>query len=203
MASNPSALGTWQPVHPAHGAHWLSSVPAPRWVAGGWALDLYAGAQSRLHGDLDIGVLRRDVHEILAALSSWEVFEVRAGVLTRLEASSAPRTGVNSLWCRPMGASLWVMQLLLDESADDFWVFRRQPDIRLPLEMVVRRDSAGLPYLSPEIQLLYKAKDPRARDQADFDHIAPRLDPAARVWLKGALARLDPGHAWIHELLPL
>jgi hypothetical protein len=31
--------------------------------------------------------------------------------------------------------------------------------------------------------------------------VAPRLDPAARAWLKDALARLDPGHAWIHELL--
>jgi hypothetical protein len=29
-----------------------------------------------------------------------------------------------------MGASLWMMQLLLDESADDFWVFRPQWDIR-------------------------------------------------------------------------
>jgi hypothetical protein len=202
MASNPSALGAWQPVHPAQCADWFSTVAAPWWVAGGWALDLYAGAQSRPHGDLDVGVLRRDAREVLAALASWEIFEVRAGALTRLDTGDEPRAEVNSLWCRPIGASAWVMQLLLDESADGFWVFRRQPDIRLPLRMAVRRNSAGLPYLSPEIQLLYKAKDPRARDQTDFDHIAPRLDPAARAWLKSALARLNPGHAWIHGLLP-
>ena len=93
------------------------------------------------------------------------------------------------------------IELLLDESADGFWVFRRQPDIRLPLEMTVRRNSAGLPFLSPEIQLLYKAKDPRPRDQADFDHIAPRLDRGARAWLRDALARMDPGHAWVRELI--
>jgi hypothetical protein len=203
MASNPSALGAWQSAHPAQCTDWFSTLTVPWWVAGGWALDLYAGAQSRPHGDLDVGVLRRDARDVLAALSSWEVLEVRAGALTRLSPGDEPRTEVNSLWCRPLGASLWVMQLLLDESADDFWVFRRQPDIRLPLRMAIRRNSAGLPYLSPEIQLLYKAKDPRARDQADFDHIAPRLDPAARAWLKGELARLDPGHAWIHELLQL
>jgi len=201
MAGNQSVLGAWQAVHPARCADWFATLTAPWWVAGGWALDLYAGAQSRPHGDLDVGVLRRDVRGVLAALSSWEVFEAKAGVLTRLETGGAPRTEVNSLWCRPMGASLWVMQLLLDESADDFWVFRRQPDIRLPLGMAVRRNSSGLPYLSPEIQLLYKSKDPHPRDQADFDHIAPRLDPAARAWLKDALARLAPGHAWIHELL--
>ena len=203
MASNPSALGAWQSVHPAQCADWFSTVTAPWWVAGGWALDLYAGAQSRPHGDLDVGVLRRDVREILAALSSWEMFEASAGVLTRLEAGGAPRAEVNSLWCRPTGTSLWMMQLLLDESADGFWVFRRQPAIRLPMEKAVRRDSAGLPYLSPEIQLLYKAKDPRPRDQADFDHIAPWLDPSARAWLREALARMNPSHAWMRDLLPI
>lgn len=200
MASNPSALGAWQSVHPAQCAEWFSALTVPWWVAGGWALDLYAGAQSRPHGDLDVGVLRRDVREVLAALSSWQVFEVRAGALTRLSAGAEPGTEVNSLWCRPLGAPLWMMQLLLDESADDSWVFRRQPDIRLPLAMAVRRNSAGLPFLSPEIQLLYKAKDPRPRDQADFDHIAPRLDPGARAWLRDALERVHPGHAWIGEI---
>ena len=200
MASNPSALGAWQSVHPAQCAEWFSALTVPWWVAGGWALDLYAGAQSRPHGDLDVGVLRRDVREVLAALSSWGVFEVRAGALTRLSAGAEPGTEVNSLWCRPLGAPLWMMQLLLDESADDSWVFRRQPDIRLPLAMAVRRNSAGLPFLSPEIQLLYKAKDPRPRDQADFDHIAPRLDPGARAWLRDALERVHPGHAWIGEI---
>ena len=200
MASNPSALGAWQSVHPAQCAEWFSALTVPWWVAGGWALDLYAGAQSRPHGDLDVGVLRRDVREVLAALSSWQVFEVRAGALTRLSAGAEPGTEVNSLWCRPLGAPLWMMQLLLDESADDSWVFRRQPDIRLPLAMAVRRNSAGLPFLSPGIQLLYKAKDPRPRDQADFDHIAPRLDPRTRAWLRDALERVHPGHAWIGEI---
>jgi hypothetical protein len=161
MAGNPSALGAWQSVHPAQCADWFSAVTAPWWIAGGWALDLYAGAQSRPHGDLDVGVLRRDAREIFAALSSWEVFEVRAGMLTRLEAGGAPRTEVNTLWCRPTGASLWV------------------------------------------IQLLYKAKDPRPRDQADFDHIAPRLDPGARAWLRDAFARMNPSHAWVRDLSPM
>jgi hypothetical protein len=203
MASNPSALGAWQSVHPSQCAEWFSSLTVRWWIAGGWAVDLHAGAQTRPHGDLDVGILRRDVREVLAALSSWEVFEVSDRAFARLAVGDDPRTEVHSLWCRPMGAPLWMMQLLLDESADDFWVFRRQPDIRLPLGMAVRRNSAGLPYLSPEIQLLYKAKNPRPRDQADFDHVAPRLDQGARAWLKDALTRMDPGHAWLQKLRAL
>ncbi|HEY4444633.1 MAG TPA: hypothetical protein VGN30_10150 [Steroidobacteraceae bacterium] len=200
MADNPSALGTWQAVHPTQCAAWFSTLTVPWWVAGGWALDLYAGGQNRPHSDLDVGILRRDVREVLAMLSSWEVFEARAGALTRLNAGETPRMEVNSLWCRPMGAVQWVLELMLDESAEDSWVFRRRPDIRRPLKTVTRRNSDGLPYLAPEIQLLYKAKESRDRDQADFDHIAPYLDPGARAWLRQALTRLDPGHAWIGKL---
>jgi hypothetical protein len=63
----------------------------------------------------------------------------------------------------------------------------------------VRRTDAGLPYLAPEIQLLYKSRNPRPRDESDFRLIAPRLDGDARAWLNDALARTDPGHAWNRE----
>jgi hypothetical protein len=193
-------LETWQVVHPSKCTGLLSALTVPWWVAGGWALDLFAGAQSRPHGDLDLGILRRDVCDVLAAFSSWEVFEAEAGVLTRLSIGEIPRDSVNSLWCRPLGSKVWVLELMLDESAGDFWVFRRQRDIQLPLETAIRRSSEGLPYLAPEIQLLYKARNLRDRDQADFDHIAPRLDANARSWLSNALARSNPGHAWLQAL---
>jgi hypothetical protein len=38
------------------------------WSAGGWALDLFVGAQSRPHDDLDVRILRRDVLEVLSTL---------------------------------------------------------------------------------------------------------------------------------------
>jgi len=68
---------------------------------------------------------------------------------------------------------------MLDESEDDRWVFRRHPAIQRPLSLAVRRDSNGIPFLAPEIQLLYKARPVRAEDQADFDRVAPRLHAGA------------------------
>jgi len=195
-----SDLGTWQAVHPAEGAGWLSDLTVPWWIAGGWALDLFLGVQSRAHEDLDIGVLRRDVLKVLAALPSWEIFEAKAGVLTLLRGGEAPRTGVNSLWCRPQGAPSWMLELMLDDSAGDQWVYRRQRDIRRPLMTSIKRTQHAIPYLAPEIQLLFKARNPRARDQADFDQVAHRLDPQARVWLRDALRRTDPGHEWLQIL---
>ncbi len=192
-----SATGTWRAVHPSEVAQYLSSLRARWWVAGGWALDLFVGSQSRPHKDLDIGVLRRDALKVLSGLSSWEIFEAKDGLLTRLREGSAPRANVNSLWCRPADDTHWTFELMLDESEEDRWVFRRDPTIQRPLSLAVRRDSSGIPFLAPEIQLLYKARPVRAEDQADFDHVAPRLDPDARTWLRTALTSAEPRHEWL------
>jgi hypothetical protein len=200
VGNSGSGLGTWRAIPPTEAAAWLAPLPVRWWFAGGWAIDLHAGAQSRSHGDLDVGILRRDVREVLAAFSSWEVYAAEAGVLTRLDAGALPRSSVNSLWCRPAGADQWLLEFLLDDAIGDEWVFRRQTDIRRQLSSIVRHTAQALPYLAPEIQLLYKSRDPRLRDEADLRFIASTLDGAARAWLSDALARTDPKHAWIDDL---
>jgi hypothetical protein len=63
----------------------------------------------------------------------------------------------HSLWRRPTSADPWAIELLLDEADGETWVCRRGPRIRRPMPTVVRRSSDGLPYLAPEMQLLYKS----------------------------------------------
>ena len=84
------------------------------------------GKQSRAHGDLTLRI-RRDVAMVLAELSSWKIFEAKNGTLIRLGADATPRSAVNSLWCRPIGATLWTVEVLLDESLGDDWCYRREP----------------------------------------------------------------------------
>jgi Aminoglycoside-2''-adenylyltransferase len=200
LPADPAVHGAWRAVDPTTCAGWFSTLKVPWWIAGGWALDLYLGKQSRAHGDLDVGVLRRDIATILAALSSWEIFEANDGALTRLGAGEAPRPMVHSLWCRPVGTTLWTFEMMLDESVDDDWCYRRDASIRQPLSKVVRWNPSGIPYLAPEIELLYKARSFRPRDEADFELIAPRLDATARAWLVDSLARSVTGHPWISAL---
>jgi aminoglycoside-2''-adenylyltransferase len=190
----------WQPVHPRQAARWLSPATVRWWFAGGWALDLFLGTQSRPHGDLDVGVSRRDALALIATLSSWEFFEAKDGVLTRLPAGSAPRENVNSLWSRPWGTAAWQLEVMLDACAGDRWIYRRHSDVTMPLSMAIRRSTDDLPYLAPEIQLLYKARNARPRDHADFVRVLPALSADARIWLRDALARTDSGHEWINIL---
>lgn len=199
MQTANSTTQSWRATHPSEAVAWMSSVTVPWWFAGGWALDLFLGSPSRPHKDLDIGILRRDLPKVLSALSSWEVFEANNHTLTRLQAETAS-ADVHSLWCRPAGTTLWMFELMLDESRDGRWVFRRQPEIRRDLETVIRRSVEGLPFLAPDIQLLYKARSVRAEDQADFDRVAPRLDREARAWLRDALELVEPGHQWLAAL---
>jgi len=199
---NPSDLGEWRAVRPHQAARWFSSVNIPWWIAGGWALDLFLGRETRPHQDLDVGLLRRNVLDMLRLLPAWEFFEAQNGVLTRLGVGDAPALDVHSLWGRPVGTDLWMLELLLDESEDDDWVFRRQPAIRRAHGTIVRRSPEQIPYLAPEIQLLYKAKCPRLRDRADFGRTAPSLDSASRAWLLDALVWLDPEHEWIPAIAP-
>jgi aminoglycoside-2''-adenylyltransferase len=189
----------WESTHPRAAPELLAGLTCPWWIAGGWALDLFMGTQSRPHRDLDVGILRRDAPRVIEALPDWEFFAARDGTLRRLE-DRVPEPKVNSLWCRPQAASRWVLELLLDECDGDAWVFRRRRDIRRPLAAAIRFDRTRIPYLAPEIQLLYKAQRPRPEDDADFRQVAPRLDEGGRSFLHDALAGIDPHHPWLEVL---
>jgi hypothetical protein len=141
--------------------------------------------------------LRRDVAVVLRATTPWEVFEAKGGRLTRLTVRHMPRVDVHSLWCHLASADPWTLELMLDESDGDEWVYRREPKIRRSLSEVARYSPEGLPYLAPEIQLLYKSKRPRQQDKQDFEHVRPLLDSGARKWLIEALELTEPTHPWI------
>jgi hypothetical protein len=65
-------------------------------------------------------------------------------------------------------------------AAGDRWVFRRDGRIGGPLAAFGRRDADGVPYVAPEAQLLFKAKNRLPKDEADFAAALPRMDKAAR-----------------------
>jgi hypothetical protein len=188
-------VADWEVASPAEAMGWFANVAVPWWIAGGWAIDLFLGRETRPHEDLDVGVLRENVGEVLRSFSDWEVFEAKDGVLTRL-LHPTPRTEVNSLWCRRRGAQRWRLELMLDDAVGDAWVYRRNAEVRRGLQSVVYHNIKGIPYLAPEIQLLYKAKHARSRDERDFETVLPHLSAEARAWLRQSLARTLPSHPW-------
>jgi hypothetical protein len=193
-------LAQWVPADPPQATAWFAGVRTRWWIAGGWAIDLFLQQQTRTHLDLDVGVLRRDVTGILPALKTWEIFEAKNGTLTRLATGAVPSCTVNSLWCRQSSNGPWTMELMLDDSDGENWVYRREQGVRRNLNDVVRAGADGILYLVPEIQLLYKSKTVRSKDDADFQMAMPRLCVEARRWLRQSILRTSPSHYWINQI---
>lgn len=174
----------------------MSAFDGPWWVAGGYALDLFAGHERRPHGDLDVEVLRIDAHKLHRALPDWEHHLAHDGVLSPWSPEAPLPAEVNSVWSRPGAAGAWAVEFLFAHTIGGEWVYRRHPAVRRPLRTVGLLSPDGIPFLSPEIQLLYKAKESRSKDEADFAGIFPLLTPAQRRWLAQALDAAHPGHPW-------
>ena len=95
------------------------------------------------------------------------------------------------------GESEPAFQVMLAESSDGEWIFRRNANVRMPISRMGFHPLWGLPYLAPEIVLLFKAKHLEARDRVDFDHAIPELSVEARQWLRDAIEKTHPGHEWL------
>lgn len=174
------------------------------WIAGGWALDLHLGLQTREHGDLDIGIAKRDQLRVQRGLAgAWQLHKTHQPGLAPWPEGEALEEPVHDVWARRDDSSPWAFQLMLVDVEGDEWVYRRLPAIRLPLAGVIARTREGIPYLRPEVQLLYKGGSSarRPRDLEDLRRVKPSLSAAETQWLRAALAHQFPGgHEWLAEL---
>jgi len=73
------SVAEWYRASPRDAVEWFARASVPWWVAGGWAIDLFLNRSTRQHHDLDVGVLRRDIGEILRSIEPCETFEAKDG----------------------------------------------------------------------------------------------------------------------------
>jgi hypothetical protein len=203
MVGDVQPWGPWRPWQPREVAALFVSLPAPWWIAGGWAIDLFLGRQTREHADIDVQVLRRDQRAVRAVLAGWDAQAAlppprdEAWPFRAWHADEVLDAAIHDIWCRPTATSPWALQLMIADTQDDRWLFRRMPTIGRGLAELGGVTAEGIPYLAPEIQLLHKAKGLRPRDVADFSEALPALGPERRRWLATALAAAHPRHPWL------
>lgn len=81
------------------------------------------------------------------------------------------------------------------------WLYKRDHRLRLPLSEVGRTGTDGVPYLRPEIALLFKARLDRDKDVGDLVETWPRLDQHSRGWLRAAVELTEsPAHPWLTRM---
>jgi hypothetical protein len=187
----------WQPLSIEEVAMVLDGLPVRWWIAGGRAIDLFVGTSTRHHRDVDVAVLRPDQLAVQAHLDGWDLRIAHDGRLTRWTPGQLLAPHEHGIWARPNPASPWRFELLVDDVIDGQWAYRGNPVVRLPLEQLGRTTATGLPYLRPEVVLLYKARQPRAFDEHDAAVAIPRLSGSERAWLAVAIAKDRPEHHWL------
>ena len=199
MDASRSALGRWEPMALDDVVGLMDRFPARWWVSGGLALELHVGRSWPSHEDTDVGICRQDVHHLRATLQGWEVVVASQGGLTRWDGEELSADAArNDLWCRRAGGP-WRLDVTLGDGDDRRWVFRRDPSLVLPWRRVVWRTAVGVPYLSPAIQLLFKSKGIRTKDQIDAEVVIPALDPGSIALLD---VRLPRDHPWATLVAP-
>ena len=192
----------WMPLGIDNLARLLEKIGIPWWISGGWALDLYLGKQTRPHEDTDILILRKDQLIMQEYLQDWQLFKTHQPNLALWPVGEYLHSPVNSIWVRQGEGEPWVFEIMLMETEGDEWVYRRLPSIRGPITALGLQTNEGVPYLAPEIQLLYKGRHQyRPKDMEDLQAVLPYLPDCQRQWLLDCLRRQFPeGHEWIKVL---
>ncbi|MGW6701004.1 nucleotidyltransferase domain-containing protein [Nocardia sp. NPDC055049] len=193
------AARRWDPWTPSVVAARLASCPAPWAVAGGWALDLFAGAISRAHDDIEITVPRTDFPQIAAAFPEYEWDVVGSGELWPY-ALAASNPELHQTWLRDPFTGAFHLDVFREPHDGDTWICRRDPTITLSYTELIRTTANGIPYLVPEVVLLFKAKANRPKDHADFLRVLPLLPEYRLTRLNSWLTQLYPDHPWLTEI---
>ncbi|WP_102275539.1 nucleotidyltransferase domain-containing protein [Cytobacillus massiliigabonensis] len=176
----------------------MSNFNKKWFFAGGWAIDLFLGIETRDHHDLEIGIFREDQMKLKEFLSPWEFKKVCKGEFTPWdnEYIKLPLHEIHAI----NHANNYELEILLNESDAENWKFRRDVRISYPIQSVIRFSETGLPYLAPEIVLLYKIKNTREKDHKDFLSVKDFLKSKQKNWLRQAIKIHEPKHDWLKLL---
>jgi hypothetical protein len=164
------------------------------------ALELHLGRSWRSHEDSDVSVLRTDVSALTTVLNGWDIQIAAASTLTPWDGGGvSSRANQNNLWCRRAPDQPWSLDVTISEGDQECWIFRRDPTLQVRWEDAVLGTDQGVPYLEPVLQLLYKSKNNRPKDDRDATEVIPTLAMEQRRRLRSLL---PVDHAWQQLLDP-
>jgi hypothetical protein len=187
-------LGGWEPLSVSATCGAFSPASFRWWFTGGQALELHLGRSWRDHEDTDVSIIRRDVVLLRPVLAGWDIYVAAAGRLTPWSGEELNATlHQNNLWCRRRGKGAWLLDVSISEGDDDAWIYRHDESVRFPWVEAVLQTPDGVAYLAPELQLLFKSRHLRRKDDVDASEVIPELSVGRRA----QLTRLLPAeHAW-------
>lgn len=192
---------------------------------GGFAIELFLNKIVRKHGDIDISAFWDNRDDIILYMQSlgWQVYEMCGGGIAHyitdvkqqikekrnifcfrddcelVSFTPTNETDMYSIVVDHKGqVKLNFVEFLFNDRTLTDFSYARNKEILLPLSSAVLYQT-GIPYLAPELVLLYKSTDIlREGYQLDYDLALPKMSKGQKEWLKNALLKSNPlGHPWI------
>jgi hypothetical protein len=193
---------TWAPLSIPRVAALFAPAKFPWWVAGGYAIELAVGSAFREHEDMDVLILRRDQAAVRSLLTDWDCRPVDPkGLLRSWAPGEILPLDVHDVWCREDTGAPWRFSLMLDEAEGDMWYSRRDSTVRKAVAELTAQHDGMPPCLAPDVQLYYKAKNMRAKDEQDLTMVLPTLTKRQRTWLAEAVYRTyGAEHPWLARI---
>ncbi len=198
--SDPPSVKAWQPWTPAQLQRKLEGISAPWYIAGGWALDLWLGYETRAHEDLEFCVLRKDFDAFRNVFALFDIYAAHDGNVARLADDEKPSPEIAQFWILEIAVRAWRADLMIEPGDSQSWQYKRDHSVQRQRSIMVEISPDGIPYLNPAGVLLFKAKRCCAKDEIDFQNALPKLALSDRKWLKETLIQQHPEHFWIGYL---
>ena len=188
---------------------------------------MFIGKKTRPHKDLDVIVYWEDRDKIVQHMlnNGWEVYEpCNTPYLHKINDVSSQKLVQDNIWCinltnphykfteheRDMFAvdfdnseqtELNFIEFLFNTQKDGYFLYKRNHGIKIELSKVMFYAN-DIPYLAPEMVLLYKSTmAENSNYQLDFDNAVKEMTSEQRLWLNESLAVMFPdGHKWLDNL---
>lgn len=179
----------------------LTDVDVLWCVASGWGLDLLLGKPTRYHADLDVCIWRGDQQPFLKHLKmrGWDLHVPVEGKYRPWQEGEFLELPLVQVHARRDDMPFELLDILLAEHDDVNWIYRREPKITMPKDKVML-EARGIPILNPAITILFKSrtadKEPRGKDQRDFEGMLSSLNREQKQWLDRAFELWLPDHPW-------
>jgi hypothetical protein len=201
MNNPPIPYTNWKPLSDVEVVSLFNNAPFKWFLAGGYAIEQFLGESIRTHDDIDVMVFRDDQLRLQHWLNGWELYAADPpGTLRKWVEEEYLPFGIHDIWGHRTGSQAWQLQLMLAEVEGDEWFSRRNSLIRGRRDELIQRYN-DIPCVRVEVQLMYKAKGLRPKDELDFQACLPKLSNEAKLWLKDSLLLLYPeGHPWLKSL---
>lgn len=198
-------------------------------ICGGQALDMFLGYESRTHGDVDICAFRDERDRIIRYMQSlgFDVYEMLGGGKVHRITDLFLQNRQKNIFCARENCPL--VKLYPTDETDVYWMeffhtgetepdyieflfndrtqgafeYARNREITLGVDRAVLF-SDGIPYLAPELILLYKSTDiERDGYQQDFELAYRKMDASQKAWFRNAIRQEYPeGHQWLDAAEP-